>query len=373
MTDKHKIADDLKPLAYPVDKLQHLDGNPRVGNVEAVAKSYDKFGQRKPIVATKDGTVISGNHQLAAAKQLGWDKIAVLFTDDDELTAKAFALADNRTSDLGTYDDDFLADMLGSVASDLDMLEATSFTEDDLIKLINAQVVENEIPEVPKNPKTKLGNIYALGQHKLYCGDTLEIQNEITNYTMLWLDPPYGLGGYGGRSGKFDGIKGDELKGDEIVKFYSFAEADTIYAWCNWNTYHYVLEALGQPKSLIVWAKTHFGMGKGYRRQHEFLAFYGKIQSTTESDLWSIKKDSANTYKHPTQKPIALSERALKNSTKVNDYVFDPFAGSGSMLLACEQLKRNWIGIELDLSYCDVIINRWEKFTGQKAELIGSL
>ena len=373
MTDKHQIADDLTTLAYPIEKLKHLDGNPRKGNVEAVKKSYEKFGQRKPIVATKDGEVISGNHQLAAARELGWNKIAVVFTDDDELTAKAFALADNRTADLGTYDDDLLADMLGAVSSDLEMLEATSFTEDDLIKLINAEVVENEIPEAPKNPKTKLGNIYALGQHKLYCGDTLELQNEITSYSMLWLDPPYGLGGYGGRSGKFDGIKGDELKGDEIVKFYSFAQAETIYAWCNWNTYHYVLEALGQPKSLIVWAKTHFGMGKGYRRQHEFLAFYGEIQSTTESDLWSIKKDSANTYKHPTQKPIALSERALKNSTKVGDYVFDPFAGSGSMLLACEQLKRNWIGIELDPAYCDVIIQRWETLTGQKAELIDEI
>ena len=373
MTNKHQIADDLTTLAYPIEKLKHLDGNPRKGNVEAVKKSYKKFGQRKPIVATKDGEVISGNHQLTAAKELGWNKIAVVFTDDDELTAKAFALADNRTADLGTYDDDLLADMLGAVSSNLEMLEATSFTEDDLIKLINAEVVENEIPETPKNPKTKLGNIYALGQHKLYCGDTLELHNEITNYTMMWLDPPYGLGGYGGRSGKFDGIKGDELQGDEIVKFYSFAQAKTIYAWCNWNTYHYVLEALGQPKSLIVWAKTHFGMGKGYRRQHEFLAFYGQIQSTTESDLWSIKKDSANTYKHPTQKPIALSERALKNSTKVGDYVFDPFAGSGSMLLACEQLKRNWIGIELDLAYCDVIIQRWETLTGQKAELVDKI
>ena len=373
MTNKHQIADDLTTLAYPIEKLKHLNGNPRKGNVEAVKKSYKKFGQRKPIVATKDGEVISGNHQLAAAKELGWNKIAVVFTDDDELTAKAFALADNRTADLGTYDDDLLADMLGAVSSNLEMLEATSFTEDDLIKLINAEVVENEILETPKNPKTKLGNIYALGQHKLYCGDTLELHNEITNYSMMWLDPPYGLGGYGGRSGKFDGIKGDELQGDEIVKFYSFAQAETIYAWCNWNTYHYVLEALGQPKSLIVWAKTHFGMGKGYRRQHEFLAFYGEIQSTTESDLWSIKKDSANTYKHPTQKPIALSERALKNSTKVGDYVFDPFAGSGSMLLACEQLKRNWIGIELDPAYCDVIIQRWETLTGQKVELVDEI
>ena len=135
MTDKHQIADDLLTLAYPIEKLKHLDGNPRKGNVEAVKKSYKKFGQRKPIVATKDDEVISGNHQLAAAKELGWNKIAVVFTDDDELTAKAFALADNRTADLGTYDDDLLAEMLSSVASDPDMLKATSFTNDDLYNI----------------------------------------------------------------------------------------------------------------------------------------------------------------------------------------------------------------------------------------------
>ena len=366
----NNIIKDLQTLAYPITKLKHLEGNPRVGNVDAVKKSYEKFGQRKPIVANEDGEVISGNHQLAAARELGWDKIAVVFTKDDELTAKAFALADNRTADLGTYDNDLLADMLASVSSDLEMLEATSFTEDDLIDLLEKEVVENEVPEPPKNPKTKLGDVYLLGNHKLYCGDTLDLYKEIFGYEMIWLDPPYGLGGYGGRSGKFDGIIGDDLKDDEIVKFYSFAEANTIYAWCNWNTYHYVLEALGMPRSLIVWAKTHFGMGKGYRRQHEFVAFYGNLDSTSESDLWSEKKDSANTYKHPTQKPIALSERALKNSTKVNDVVFDPFAGSGSMLLACEQLKRKWIGIELDPGYCDVIIERWETMTGNKAQKV---
>tara|TARA_R100000655_G_C2983996_1_gene192196 strand:- start:1184 stop:1798 length:615 start_codon:yes stop_codon:yes gene_type:complete len=132
---KHQIADDLTTLAYPIEKLKHLDGNPRKGNVEAVKKSYEKFGQRKPIVATKDGEVISGNHQLAAARELGWNKIAVVFTNDDELTAKAFALADNRTADLGTYDDDLLADMLGSVSSNPEMFKATSFTNDDLYNI----------------------------------------------------------------------------------------------------------------------------------------------------------------------------------------------------------------------------------------------
>ena len=131
----HKIHPDLDNLKTKIDDLQHLPGNPRIGNVDAVALSYEEFGQRKPIVATKEGIVIGGNHQLAAAKKLGWTHIAVVITDDNELKAKAFALADNRTADLGTYDNDLLSDMLASVSSDPKLLSATSFKEEDLLNL----------------------------------------------------------------------------------------------------------------------------------------------------------------------------------------------------------------------------------------------
>jgi len=132
---KHKIHPDLDNLKTPVDQLKHLEDNPRVGDVDAVARSYDEFGQRKPIVATSDGTVIGGNHQLAAAKKLGWSHIAVIVTDDNELTAKAFALADNRTAELGSYDNDLLSEMLAAVSSDPKLLAATSFKEEDLLNL----------------------------------------------------------------------------------------------------------------------------------------------------------------------------------------------------------------------------------------------
>ena len=132
---KHKIHPDLDNLKTPIDDLKHLEDNPRVGDVDAVARSYDEFGQRKPIVATTDGTVIGGNHQLAAARKLGWSHIAVIVTDDNELTAKAFALADNRTAELGSYDNDLLSEMLAAVSSDPKLLAATSFKEEDLLNL----------------------------------------------------------------------------------------------------------------------------------------------------------------------------------------------------------------------------------------------
>lgn len=138
------IAPDLQPLAQPIDTLHLLEGNPRRGDVEAVKRSYDRFGQRKPIVARRDGTVIAGNHQLLAARALGWTEIAVVYVDDDDLTASAYALADNRTADLGSYDSEALADLIAEVSIDLELLTATGYSTEDLDRLIAGA---GEIPD----------------------------------------------------------------------------------------------------------------------------------------------------------------------------------------------------------------------------------
>lgn len=135
------IADDLGPLARPIDSLRNLPGNPRRGDVEAVKRSYQRFGQRKPIVARRDGTVIAGNHQLLAARALGWTEIAVVYVDDDEMTAQAFALADNRTADLGYYDNEALANLIHAVSIDPDLLAATSYSMTDLDVLLDTTSV----------------------------------------------------------------------------------------------------------------------------------------------------------------------------------------------------------------------------------------
>jgi hypothetical protein len=146
------ISDQLESLAVPVDSLHTMPGNPRKGDVTAVKRSYEQFGQRKPIVALRDGTVIAGNHQLLAARELGWEKIAVVYVDDDPKTAKAFALADNRTSDLGTYDSGALAEMLSDVAVDSDLLLASGYTQADLDALISG-VFGEEIVDRDNDPK----------------------------------------------------------------------------------------------------------------------------------------------------------------------------------------------------------------------------
>ena len=402
MTDKHQIADDLTTLAYPIEKLKHLDGNPRKGNVEAVKKSYEKFGQRKPIVATKDGEVISGNHQLAAARELGWNKIAVVFTDDDELTAKAFALADNRTADLGTYDDDLLADMLGAVSSDLEMLEATSFTEDDLYKLIGFdEVDEKELPEIPKKPKTKLGNIFKLGNHYLICGDAtdknlyLKFKNKIN---LCLTDPPYNVNYESNRKNiSFSTIKNDNLSEEQFNNLLD-KSFNNIEKSINENGVVYIFhgDSKSAPKiafekyfdkyfhksSTLIWVKQNAGMGyQDYRVQHEPILygwpktnknhiFYGDRKKTT---ILNFNKEAVQSYVHPTQKPIKLLEEIIKNSSKTNNWVLDNFSGSGATLIACENTKRKCLAIEFDPKYCDVIIERWENLTGQKAELIDEI
>ena len=382
---KHQIADDLTTLAYPIEKLKHLDGNPRKGNVEAVKKSYEKFGQRKPIVATKDGEVISGNHQLAAARELGWYKIAVVFTDDDELTAKAFALADNRTADLGTYDDDLLADMLGSVSSDLELLEATSFDEKDLMALVKKQeVIEDDAPAI-RQTEIKLGQKYKLGNHTLVCGDATNkehIQYLITDNVidLLYTDPPYGI----------DIVQNNSVGGGNITKTNNYKEiiGDTTteaakknYIICKEITENqiifggnYFTDFLNPTKSWIVWDKENTGnwadvelAWSSYDKSAKLYKWlWNGLSRKGERKLENDKRI------HPTQKPVGLNINIIRDYENGNN-ILDCFGGSGSTLIACEQLERNCFIIELDPEYCQVIIDRWQKFTGQKAELIDSL
>jgi DNA modification methylase len=174
---------------------------------------------------------------------------------------------------------------------------------------------------------------------------------------MLNTDPPYGLGGYAGRSKKFDPVIGDD---EDTLRFYQILPTSIKerYVWCEWKTYPILIKALGLPRSLIVWAKNNFGMGNGYRRKHEFCAYYGDFNSTTESDLWEVSKDVQ--YSHPTQKPVELAVRAINNSSKPGNIVIDYFLGSGFTLIACENLGRKCRGCEIDPGYVAVTLQRYK-------------
>ena len=191
---------------------------------------------------------------------------------------------------------------------------------------------------------------------------------------LVFTDPPYNVA-FNGRSGKHDVIKNDNLSDTDFEAFITevcntiqAVDPKAYYVWCNWAFYA-VLQNKLPYKACIVWAKNVFGMGQGYRHQHEFCLFNGKIDEVVknESDLWQVKKDT--NYVHPTQKPVALSVRAFGNHVKLLN-VLDLFGGSGSTMIGAEQTGRNCYMMELDPKYCDVIVKRWEDFTGKKAELI---
>ena len=208
------------------------------------------------------------------------------------------------------------------------------------------------------------------------CGDSTSITDvekllDGGKVDMIFTDPPYNVA-FNGRSGNFDVIKNDNLSDNDfndfinaVINVIKVINSKTYYIWCNWKFYG-ILQKQLEYKNCIVWAKNVFGLGKGYRHQHEFCLFNGSIDEEikNESDLWEVSKDT--NYVHPTQKPIALCARALKNHKQALN-ILDLFGGSGSTLIACEQLNRQCFMMELDPKYVDVIIERWEQFTGKKA------
>lgn len=402
MTDKNKIAKELEALAYPVNKLKHLDGNPRKGNVEAVAKSYDMFGQRKPIVATKDGTVISGNHQLEAVKQLGWDKIAVLFTDDDELKAKAFALADNRVSDLGTYDKDFLAEMISSVSSNLEMLEATSFTETDLEKLIDPEVKEDYTgvsPDQITESKVNPGDIWKLDNHIIYCGDATDDDNYRSNNAITFTSPPYNVGrSVGSKFGKYQNIEDNDDQYLELLTD-SMLNALDHSQYVFYNLQHlannkielieFLFEFRGEYVDTIIWDKKTTAPAVAnnvMNSRFEYIFIFSnktnkrsittgkKFRGTIDNVYAEFGNYGNSEYSkiHKAMFPLHLPEFIYKNFSSVKDRVMDNFMGIGTSLIVAEQLNRKFVGIELDPVYCDLAIDRWEKLTNKKAILIES-
>ena len=366
--------------------LQEYKNNPRNNEkaIEAVAESIASFGFKVPIVADENKVIIAGHTRYKAAELLGLHEVPCIIASD--LTPEkiqAYRLADNKTAELAEWDFEKLEKELAELtAFDIDM-SAFGFDE----SLFNfeikepQEVIEDEIPEVDNEnePITKLGDIWQLGKHRLICGDSTD-KATITRLLngnkahLVFTDPPYNVA-FNGRSGNFEVIKNDNIPEaefnsfiNEVCEIIKYINPANYYIWCNWKFYS-ILQTKLSFKACIVWAKNNLGLGNGYRHQHEFCLFNGRIDEKikNESDLWEIAKDS--NYLHPTQKPVALCARALKNHSEAIN-IIDLFGGSGSTLVACEQLNRICYMCELDPKYCDVIIKRWETFTGKKAELV---
>ena len=388
------IQSDLQNLAHPITKLQLLPGNPRRGDIEAVKRSLEAFGQRKPIVVRRsDSVVIAGNHTLQAAQALGWDEIAVVWVDDDEVTSKAFALADNRTAELGDYDEQALADLINDVGSLNPGLLESSGWDDNAVQELLDRVEQIELPvdvdDVSEDVAavSKLGDVWLLGEHRVMCGDSTS-DDEVglllcgKKADMAFTDPPYGVAYTGGLQFK-DGqaIKNNQkmiMNDDKDI----YADVFPIlakhvdgpcYIWfagTKASSLYKAAESMGDIHALIIWVKNggYGALNANYKQKHEPCLYWKPknaslkfVGETTETTIWEIDKDGVNKL-HPTQKPIALALKAIKNHTVKT--VLDLFGGSGSTLIAAEETNRIAYLMELDPHYVDVICARYQKHTG---------
>lgn len=367
-------------IPYARNSRTHSDAQ-----VAQIASSIKEFGWTNPILVDGENGIIAGHGRLMAARKLGHTEVPVIeLKDMTETQKKAYIIADNQLAMNSGWDTSMLSLELAELQDDGFDLDLIGFDPKELNKLLEPEVIEgltdeDAVPEVPKEPKTKLGDIYQLGNHRLMCGDSTSIDAveklmDGNSVDLVFTDPLYNVA-FNGRSGKHDVIKNDNLSDndfasfiDEVCNTIKAVSPKAYYIWCNWKFYGILQDKLDY-KTCIVWAKNVFGMGQGYRHQHEFCLFNGQVDDwvKNESDLWEVKKD--HNYVHPTQKPVALSVRAFGNHIKLLN-VLDLFGGSGSTLIGAEQTGRKAFVMELDPKYCDVIVKRWEDFTGKTAVLL---
>lgn len=382
------IAKDLVSLSVPVNELVALPGNPRRGDVDAIARSLAQFGQRKPVVVRRaDRVVLAGNHTVQAAKQLGWAEVAAVWVDDDDATAHAFALADNRTAELGGYDETDLAAMVASVAEyDADLLIATGWSAAELAELAakltrpdKALTDPDDVPEAPTAKVSVTGDVWTMGVHRLAVGDATNasvrdlLLGESTP-DIMFIDPPYGIDYVTHLAMRSrvrlanDGTL--EEAGRILLAAMNLSRYIPVhFVCCNWRSLATAMDAMLDaqitPKACIVWDKgSRVQNLDRYAKQHEFILYSGPFggEPTVATDVWTYPRDFDPN--HSTPKPVDLIVRAIETSSKYGDLVLDCFAGSGSTLIACHKSGRVGRLIEIEPANCDVICRRFQAHTG---------
>ena len=389
-------------LNLGLEEIKPYEKNPRNNDnaVDAVAASIREFGFKVPIIIDKDNIIVAGHTRYKAAKKLGLKTVPCIKADDltDE-QVKAFRLADNKVAEQAEWDFDLLNEELETITMDMEQF-GFDLPEDDEEET-PTDIIEDDVPDVPEEPKSKYGQVYQLGNHRLMCGDSTKKEDvdKLLNGVkadLLFTDPPYNVSMESKskdvlKSDNYSHIENDDLSEDEFKMFLQSVFTNANDSLKDDSSY-YVFSCQGGDSELmmmmmrecgircrhqIIWVKDApvFSMGRldydykhepilyGWKKKHNF---YRNGQQ--DKSVWEFKR-TANKL-HPTMKPVELIVNALMNSTKNGNIVLDLFGGSGSTLMACEQTERINYSMEFDPHYVDVIIQRWENFTGKKAVLL---
>lgn len=384
-------------------KSDHKNARRRTDrSASLIAESLKRYGAARSIVIDEDGRILAGNGTVEGAKKAGIDKLRIIEAEGDELIAVrrtglsedekvGLALADNRSSDLSEWDHD----MLRQLSEEHDL---TPWFEDDellaeVLDTVEGNTDPDDVPEPPEEPVTKPGDLWVLGNHRLLCGDstdTVALERLMAGRNAdLWLtDPPYNVN-YEGKTSDALKIQNDSMKDGEFRQFLHdvyvaancFLRAGAVfYIWHadseGYNFRGAANDVGWKVRQCIIWLKSCLVMGRqDYQWKHE-PCLYGWTEGAAhywgsdrkQTTVLEFAKPSRN-KEHPTMKPVELFEYQMANSSKQGDIVLDSFGGSGTTMIAAERIHRHARLMELDPAYCDVIVKRWEQFTGKKAML----
>ena len=379
-----------------INEIKPYEKNPRKNDeaVQYVANSIKEFGFKVPIVIDKNGVIVAGHTRYKAAQKLGLEKLPCVIADDlTEEQVKAFRIADNKVGELAEWDFDLLDEELDGIL-DIDMSEFGFDIDFDLDEEEPTEIVEDEVPEEAET-RCKLGDIWQLGNHRLICGDSTDpaVIDRLMDggkADCVFTDPPYNIASDSKNfasdvSKAMKNLSESEWNKNFDIRevldniFVSIAENATVYvctshflasdiwAWMKEWADHYQYCVWSKPNPMPSLAKRHWTWNTelicyATRGKHTFnFPKEGHALST-----WTINKKNGDTG-HPTEKPVEVPAMAISHSSKESDVVLDLFGGTGTTLIACEQLNRKCYMVELDPHYCDVIISRWENFTGEAA------
>ena len=393
---------DLKVEYKNIKELIPYCNNSRTHSDEQVlqiASSIKEFGFTNPVLIDGQGGIIAGHGRIMAAQKLKMDEVpTITLSDLSEAQKKAYIIADNKLALNSGWDDELLKielEQLKELDFDLGLI---GFSDDELALLMGGEtteglVDEDQVPELVDDPVTVLGDVWLLGNHRLMCGDSTSIDAverlmDGQKADMVFTDPPYGVSYTGGLQNGKGGLSGDkrqmiknddiDLYEDAVVTASTFCDGPVFMFYADtvpFGLYRGIERVGGDVVALLIWKKKggYGALGASYKPNHEPCVLWKTkgsklnfIGSTTENRVWEIDKEGINKL-HPTQKPVEVPERAIRNHKA--DIVLDLFGGSGSTLIACERAGRTGRLMELDPKYCDVIIKRWQDFTGKQATL----